>query len=311
MVTSTAGKTNLGFIYLLVSNFFLGIGFAWLISIVTLIFTEEYAAKRDSAIIGLHLCLGLGSASCPMIINYFYSQKMWAMSIMIYLILLGIVFACSMAMGLANLREADEKSESAPSVKSKMPKGAQLFLLAVFIYGIVEGLLGIWSYFYLAQVKMFTMKTVATSIAFFWLFVTLGRLVKSIVALKLDARFLYRLSPVLMVLSFAGICFIQTESQMVLCYMAAGLACSAFFPLTVSLSTRYFYEERDKLCSLSVAVLMLGSLVGSVGVGLLQSVPGFQLSFAFQATILAALLLLVLSLKLTPQGAKPASAQPA
>ena len=126
--------------------------------------------------------------------------------------------------------------------------------------------------------------------------------------LKMDARWLYRLSPILILVGLSGLVLVRQENQVFTCYVIAGLGCSYFFPFSTSIATRYFYESRHRLASLSVAALMLGSILGSITVGFLNRVARVTLAHAFQASLLCAIALIVFTWRLTRE--KPAPSAP-
>lgn len=71
------GGSEVTFRLLLVSNFFLGIGFGLLIAVLNLLCVELFPRQRDSVVSGLHALLGLGAALSPLAVDSFSKSGRW------------------------------------------------------------------------------------------------------------------------------------------------------------------------------------------------------------------------------------------
>ncbi len=284
------GGSEVTFRLLLTSNFFLGIGFGLLIAVLNLLCVELFPKQRDSVVSGLHALLGLGAALSPLAVDYFSKSGRWLSVPALYASLLAGVMVLAWICRAA--RETGLSVHDNAAVPQKggggLPLPAVLFLVTLFFYGIVEGTLGNWSGIYLTQDKGFSQTTAALSLSVFWFFMTAGRLFASFMSLRMDARFLYRVSPFLIILSLAGILWNREESRVLPLYVLAGAGCSYFFPLSISLSTRYFDSWRELLSSLTVAGLMLGVGFGNSMAGFLRSRAIFNLEQIFVGLMLSA-----------------------
>ena len=285
-VEKAAGRNLLSFGLLLGANLFLGIGFGLLVSVLNLLCVELFTRNRDSILTGLHSFLGIGAAAAPLLVGFFYARGTWTQGLLVVFGGLALLLLLSAALGAARLTGGECAGETAsPAAFSlpPLPLGAWMFLVTIFFYGIAESIIGNWSSIYLHREKGFSIQTASLALSTFWLFVTVGRLLTAFLAIKIDARHLYRFSPVFMALSLLAIILTRAESRILFFYVAAGLACSCFFPFSISLSTRYFNAWRGRLSSMAVAALMLGAGVGSSAVGFLRDRKVINLSQAFLA----------------------------
>jgi FHS family glucose/mannose:H+ symporter-like MFS transporter len=277
------------FFLLLAANLFLGLGFGLLVSVLNLLVVELFPRKRDSIVTGLHAFLGIGASVAPLLANFFYSRNFWTGGL-----LLSLAVVCFFALVSFLLRAAQVPVESRPkghekvrnrSYRTHLPGGILLFLLTIFFYGIAESIIGNWSTVYLMEEKAFSVQTVSLALSTFWLFMTLGRLIATLVVIKFDPRYLYRFSPFLVMLSLAAIILTCAESRILFFYVAVGIGCSYFFPFSISLSTQYFDAWRERLSSLAIAALMLGVGIGSSMTGLLYNSGLIHLSHAFMTAV--------------------------
>ena len=293
------GKPAQSFFEICLSNIFLGAGFGLFLSVLNLLTVELFPKTRNSALTGLHACLGLGSSASPLLVNIFYQRGSWPTAVVltaVSFIILGIiswVFRAARHKG----HEA-ERILAAEIPVGPAPLGMKGFLAAIFLYAIAESMIGNWSAVYLQTEKGFSLKTASLTLSVFWLFVTVGRVLASFLVTKIDARYLYRFSPAFIGVSLLAIILNRTESLVLFLYAFAGLACSYFFPLSISLSTHYFDRWRGQISGLAIAALMLGVGVGSSLVGILKEYHGLNLGQAFSAALacVAAVFLMTFSL---------------
>lgn len=300
-LASPMASPFLGWAVLLLSNFFLGVGFGLLVGVLNLLCVELFPENRNAVITGLHACLGIGAAAAPLLVNFMYMRGIW-MSGLISLALSLSLFAAGSyflkPVPVVSLAVSQGVGSGASKVSS-LPCGAMLFLLTIFFYGLVEAIIGNWSTVYLMDEKGFSLRTSSLALSTFWFFMTTGRVLASVLMIKMDARALYRISPLVMVVSLLAIILTNHESRVLWFYISVGLGCSYFFPVSISLSTQYFDSWRDDLASLAVAALMLGTGVGSFAVGLFYDKRAIQLGHAFASAAACSVMLAASALFLT------------
>lgn len=297
-VTLSAGNAGQAFLVLVTANLFLGAGFGLLVSTLNILVLDLYPQKRDAALTGLHALLGIGAASAPLIVNYSYQTHGWQFAVVFPIVALATVMTISSATKVTASVTSDRGQTQEGLGDARLAAGAKAFLGIVVLYGIVEAVVGNWSVSYLTEEKALTVQLATRSLAFFWLAMTIGRVVASIISTKIDASILYQLSPPVMAGSLLLVVFSRASGLMPVFYLAVGLACSYFFPLSISLSTRFYGESKDSLSGYMVGSLMLGIGIGSSLVGFLRDQGIIRLSHAFLSAALVAAVLGALSFAL-------------
>ena len=92
----------------------------------------------------------------------------------------------------------------------------------------------------------------------------------SALLVRMPALVIWRALPLAMALAFLFLPQVRGVESALFGFAFAGLACSAFFPLTVSLGSAYFEGGAARASSLLTAALMVGVGVGSFVVGPLR-----------------------------------------
>ncbi len=281
------------FLILMTCNIFLGAGFGLLVGVLNLMTVEIFSENRDGVLTGLHASLGVGAALSPLFVNFFFEHNLWIWSVWVCLSYSIVIFLASLI-----LRPAQMVIQGRPSPFSEdkpaslpMPAGAKLFLITIVVYGIAEAILGNWTTIYLSEERGFSVRTASAALSMFWLSLTAGRILASFLTIKIDARILYRISPALIAASLFAIITARAESHIVPLYILAGLGCSYFFPISISLATQYFEAWREKISTLSVAALMLGVGIGSSFIGFLKNSMVIGLNQAFMIAALCAVVI--------------------
>lgn len=321
----TIGAPLSSFVLLFAASFCLGGGLGFLISLLNVLVVEPFKKRGDAVLTGLHASLGIGAAAAPQLVSFFQQQGLWQGASLAALLLLAVVLVSSLLIGLvpsgsvelasgkgtsgmgasggrgdasaaggavSGVSTADDGitagMPSMPSMPS-MPGAAWLFLVVMLFYGIVEAMIGYWTIDYLTIERGLDISEAAAALSIFWALITVGRILASPLALLLDGWYLYIVSP-------AAICgsiillLSADASALLYTYVILGVACSYFFPLSVSLSIRHFPIFTERLSGLSVAALMGGIGVGNFVVGFLRNSGIVSLEQGFQgAAILAAI----------------------
>lgn len=157
------------------------------------------------------------------------------------------------------------------------------FMAVVVLYAMVEGTFANWAPVYLHEDRGVSPPIAALSITLFWAGVLLGRAVLSLAIDRLGVRRTWlglplAMSVVLLLLPYAS----GPVSGLAL-FAAAGLSCSAFFPLTLAAATRHFAGHESAVASVLVATLAVGIGSGSFVLGALREVAPFQLLYRLSA----------------------------
>src|SRR5205823_6337960 len=99
---------------------------------------------------------------------------------------------------------------------------------------VVETLNGNWAVLYLSNERGVSARAASLALTAFWVMVTLGRVLIAVVSRWVPARWIYVALPVLLLLIFQVAARVQGEIGGIVGFGLAGLACSAFLPLSIS-----------------------------------------------------------------------------
>src|SRR5262249_46771334 len=162
-----------------------------------------------------------------------------------------------------------------------------------------------WATLYLSTERSVTPQGATMALAAFWTMVTVGRVLVAALSVRVSARSIYLALPVLLLLSFQLAARVQEEIGGILAFALAGLACSAFLPLSVSFSGREFPRLSAVMAGELIAFYQLGYGVAAFGTGPLQDLMRLPFStiFAFGSAI-AVPLFVVAALIVQPVGAR-------
>lgn len=303
-----ANNNPAGFWLLFGGEMFLGAGFGLLIAVLNILVVDFKPSKRDPLLTGLHGFLGAGAAICPLLVNFFFRIQRWPLFLILCAAGFAVLLAASLAAG-AGQRSSDVcgvqlRSTDPQPAGRVLGAGGWFFLLAIVFYGVTESVIGNWTATYLGEWKKFSAQTVSYALACFWGFVTVGRVMGTLLTWKIDARILYRILGPVVIVSLFFILRAASEADVLFWYILLGAGCSSFFPLTISLSTQYHEEWRDCLSGWMVGGLMVGVGIGSTLLGFFmqQGILGLQEIFVVAAS--TAVLFSVMAILLTHRPAR-------
>src|SRR5439155_27054924 len=111
-----------------------------------------------------------------------------------------------------------------------------------FVYGILETPNGNWAILYLTSERGVSARGAAFALAAFWVMVTLGRVAIAITSRLVPARLIYAALPIALFLTFQIAAHVQGQSSGIIAFGLAGLACSAFLPLSISFGGKEYPE---------------------------------------------------------------------
>ncbi len=284
------------FLWVLGANLCLGIGFGFLLSVLNLVTAETDPPRQEALLLGLHAALGVGAAISPLLVHFFNHRGDWTQSIcLLFVLWAGLLILGTMGGVLRGgepaLAVPNPGTAAGQSQRGLFPRGAWFFFGAIFIYGIAESIAGNWSAIYLTRVKAFSEATAASCLSVFWIMLTAGRLLSSVVSMRVDVRKLYRLSPILMAFSFFCLLRLSRESAAIATYGMIGFSCSYFFPLSIGLAVAYFENLKEAFSSVGVAALMAGVSVGSSLTGCLQAAGWLKVEQTMSLAAIASVVL--------------------
>lgn len=271
-----------------------------------------FPVRRDTPIVALHTCLGFGLAVGPIIANSFVMAGHWVLfplSLAGFAILLAVIsassrFPSSMATGstrdeirILPMNAPMPLTEHTPH-RAQIPhpvRTAGFWLLATItvLYAFAEGTFGNWAILYLQDVKHLPETVAAGALSIFWAAIVAGRLLTSIFVLRIPPPFIWMILPVLMIAAFLLLPYADTAALGIGLFALAGLACSAYFPLSIGIASERFPAHTPWVSSMLIAALMVGVGLGSWLVGLLREL--FAMELLYRISIVYPLLALVLA----------------
>jgi predicted MFS family arabinose efflux permease len=110
----------------------------------------------------------------------------------------------------------------------------------------------------------------ALALSVFWGAMVAGRLLVAVLVVRIAPLTVWLALPVLMIAAFLLLPGANTATLGLGLFALAGLACSAFFPLTITLASVRFPEHVAWVSSMLIAALMVGVGLGSFLIGSLR-----------------------------------------
>jgi len=247
-----------------------------------------FPQRRDSALVALHSLLGLGLAVGPLVASPFIMTGRWAgfpllLAVLCVLLAVAAFFLRFPSAGTEHGAPSSGRVEVCdpmplPSMTPRMlhiehpvrTTAFWMFTAIAVLYAFAEGTFGNWAVLYLQDVKHLPETVAATALSAFWAAMVGGRLLTSVLVLKFAPRYIWLGLPGLMIIAFLLLPFVDTPVTGIAGFALAGLACSAFFPLSVALATQRFEQHVPWVSSMLIAALMVGVGLGSYVIGALR-----------------------------------------
>ena len=285
---------------LLVATGILGAGFGATLTPVNIFVVSFFPSKPSTALTSLHAILGAGTALAPLLLALFVGMGWWwglPVGVGGLFLLLGV-----MSLGQPLEVEHAKKSpghEGLASLLRALPPRFWVYAGIVILYGICETVFGNWATIYLHEDKGLSLRQAGFALAVFWAMVTVGRVVVAALSFWLPSHWIYRALPIMMLGAFLGIPTIEGAMGNLVAFGFAGLACSAFLPLSISLAEQEFWEMAEVVSGVLISAYMLGYGLGSFGVGPLREMASYSLSTIYTASsaLAAAMAVLVYLLR--------------
>lgn len=244
-----------------------------------------------SALVVLHSTLGAGLALGPLIVGALADQGAWqAFPVWLAVICVGLVVPV-----LASQLPSEAPLVAGRVVTDKPSASPAFWALAAIavLYAFAEGTFSSWAVLYVRDVRGLPAETAALSLSSFWAALVVGRLVVSAVVLRLPASVPWMALPLLILAAFLALPLVSNPATAIGAYVLAGLACSAFFPLTVAIASGRFPDAVSWVSSMLTAALMTGVGLGSFAVGALKAAVPLETLFVLSAAYPVIILLLI------------------
>jgi len=275
-----AAEPRVAYGTLLVATGALGFGFGATLMALNTLAEELSPGREDRAVLTLNALLGSGTALAPALVALFVGLGVWWM--------LPVCVACALAVLLLQtlkqrwLIPAGHSTGGKVAGKSeKLPREFWVFAGAVFVYGILETLNGNWASLYLVSERGVTLQAASWALTAFWAMVTIGRLLFAELSTKVSVRAIYVSLPFLLAIAFQVVSRVRRDVGGLLAFGMAGLACSAFFPLSISFVGDEFPALSSVMSGELIAFYQLGYGVAAFGSGPLRDFAGYSFSTIF------------------------------
>jgi len=285
--------------YLMLGTTFVGAGFGITLPMINVFAQRLFPKNSASALTGLHTLLGTGTALAPLLVAVLVKQIGWWLLPAVALIALIIIFGGSCRLPLNGEKQTEEIQKDKSLSPSKLPSGAWLFLIIVFLYGYCETIFANWAIIFLNKEKLYTAAQASYALAAFWAMVTGGRLLVSILTVWISPIWVYRILPSMIACALLAVTASSTATSGILLFGFAGLACSAFFPLSFSFAQSRFASIAETISGGMMASYMVGYGFASYGIGKVIESSGIPLGRLYQLSTVVALGIIILGIVLT------------
>ena len=280
---------------------FVGAGFGATLPTINVYATNFFPMNSASALTVLHTLLGTGTALAPFLVTVLIRQIGWWLLPVFVIAALLVLGAGAFWLPLKDERAvpATEAKVEPPSIF--LPARVRLFMLIVFLYGFCETIFANWAIIFLNKEKGFPIEQAGYALAMFWVMVSVGRLLISILSVWVAPSWVYRILPLLMTFSLAAVTKASSPVAGILLFAFAGFSCSAFFPLTFSFGQKGFEPIAERVSGFIMASYMLGYGAAAYGVGKIIELTHTSLGNWYLNSIVIALGVVILSFILTPK----------
>lgn len=257
-----------GIVTAMVGTTALGLGFGLAAAPLNGLPGQLFPNRAESALVLLHSVLASGFAIGPVLASR--AIEMGHFSRLPFGV--GCTAAILAAAALVAVPPAHEVGEAVERDPVSAASHLRLLFMAIVVlYALAEGTFANWAVVYLREERGIADAPAALALSMFWLSLTLGRLTVSALLRTVPAELIWPALPVAMLAAFLALPFVSTPALAILGFAFAGLACSAFFPLSVSLAAKHFPGGAARASALLTAALMIGVGIGSFVIGPLRS----------------------------------------
>ncbi len=294
---------NLAYICILVGTAAIGAGFGTTLPMINVYAERFFPNNSASALTGLHTLLGTGTALAPLLIAVLVRQFGWWLLPGSALIVLCIILSGTFTLPLKGEKTGGQKYIQEEN-NSHFPAGVWLFIAIVFLYGYCETIFANWAIIFLNKERSVSPVQAGYALAAFWAMVTAGRLLVSLLTIWVSDRLVYRILPVMIAIAMWAVTKAGSDQTGIILFGFAGLACSAFFPLSFSFAQTRFSSIAETVSGSLMASYMMGYGLASYGIGKVVELGGFSLESLYRFSTLIVLGIIIISFMLTRTNGK-------
>jgi MFS transporter, FHS family, glucose/mannose:H+ symporter len=289
------GAPDVAFGVLLVATAALGLGFGATVMALNTYAEAFFPQRADGAVLALNALLGLGTALAPVSVAIVVGLGAWWLLPVLVACIMMLIFGIALTEPLSASVGTAVAGTPTPIGLRNLPYRFWFYAAAVFFYGILETLNGNWATLYLSAERGVSARGASFALAAFWAMVTIGRVLIAVISRAVPARWIYVALPVLLLIVFQVSARVQDEAGGIFALGLAGLACSAFLPLSISFGGDEFPYLSAVMAGELIAFYQLGYGVAAFGTGPLRDVVGLPYSMIFAAGSIVAVPLVVVA----------------
>ena len=252
-----------------------------------------FPRHRDAAVVMIHTLMTLGLAGGPLLVAAALGLGHFALAPLVLLV------ACLVFMALTSRQNLPATPAHAHSTSAQAARPVRrltfwLFLATTFLYAVSEAALANWGVLFVEVEKGFPAATASLALAAFWAALSLGRASSSLLFRWVSAQQLWLVLPAFVAGALLLLPRAQTPAQVLAGFALAGLACSAHYPLTMSLASARFPTHVAWTTGMLFAANATGAGVGSALLGWLYATH--SLSQLYRLAAMASMVALVMGI---------------
>ena len=251
-----------------------------------------FPRHRDAAVVMIHTLMTLGLACGPLLVFAALRLGHFALAPLLLLVT-SLAFAA---------RTTRQDLPATPAYADPMSPAAGprpvwrltfwLFVAITFLYEVSEAAFANWAVLFVEVERGLSPATASLALAAFWASLSLGRMGSSLLLRRVPAQSLWLVLPAFIAGALLLLPLAHTPSHLLAGFAFAGLACSAHYPLTMSLASARFPGHVAWTTGMVFAANATGAGVGSALVGWLHETR--SLGDLYRLTAIAPLVALVM-----------------
>jgi FHS family glucose/mannose:H+ symporter-like MFS transporter len=289
------GAPDMAFGILLVASGALGLGFGATVMALNTYAETFFPESADRAVLLLNALLGLGTALAPVLVAAVIAIEAWWLLPVVVAGIMMLILGVALAQPLRASAETVGSGAPRRIGWSGLPPRFWLYAAAVLLYGVLETLSGNWAMLYLSGERGVSARGASYALTAFWTMVTVGRLLIAAISRWVPARWIYVALPILLLVAFQFASHAQSETGGIIALGLAGLACSAFLPLSISFGGNEFPRLSAVMAGELIAFYQLGYGIAAFGIGPLHDLVGLSFSTLFASGSIVAVPLAVVA----------------
>jgi MFS transporter, FHS family, glucose/mannose:H+ symporter len=270
------GAPAAAFAGLLLAIAALGLGFGSTLTALNDQAARLFPTRTAAAVTALHTLLGVGTALPSLLLPLFEDRGAWWLFPLSIAALLAALLIGGLAggprddVGGSAARAADVSGDALAGPGAPSRRRLAALAMAPALYGMCEAMLANWGPVFLHDERGLSQRVAGLALSAFWLSVTAGRLITVVASIWIPPRHLYRVLPALIAVALLAAPRVSGPGGALVVFALAGLGCSAFLPLTISLAGAQAGPAAASVSGVLFAAFLAGSGLGSFGVGLLR-----------------------------------------